>query len=212
MTSKEYTASQAGPITLHVDTQAADVQVVTDPRVTGTWIEMSTPDESGPSVDAIRRAEIRDNGSDVHVKLNEGASGGNVVIGNGRVQINGMTIVNGAVYGGNVVASSGITVRAITEPGSAVQVKTMSGDVVTKNVATVRARTMSGDIDAVGVSRSADLKTMSGDIHVTGDGAGRPVVRAQTMSGDVTGAGVELSGSSMSGRVRNQRLSAADEW
>ena len=220
MTSKQFTTEQTGPITLHIDTQAADVQIVADPRASGTWIELSTPDESGPAVDAIRRAEFRDNGRDVHLKLNEVTGGGNVTINRGQVfghvnsmvQINGMTIVNGVVMNGGGYSSAGITVRAITEPGSDVQVKTMSGDVVTKNVSAVRAQTMSGDIDAIAVSRGASLTTMSGDIHVSGDGTNRPPVKASSMSGDVTGAGVDLDASSMSGRVRQQRLSAADEF
>lgn len=215
MTSVEHTARLTGPITLHINTQAADVQIVADPRVSGTWIELSTPDTDGPAVDAIRRAELQEHGRDVHLKLNEATHHGNgVQFGNGNVQINRM-VIDGVVYSGSgatFVSSGGITVRAITEPGSAVEVKTMSGDVVTKNVSTVRAQTMSGDIDAIAVTSGAALKTMSGDIHVTGDGATRPPVNASTMSGDVTGAGVDLRASSMSGRVRQQRLSAADEW
>jgi DUF4097 and DUF4098 domain-containing protein YvlB len=176
-------------------------------------------------VDAIRRAEFRDQGSDVHLKLNEGDTSsvtvGGVQVGNNNVQVSGMTlgsggvtVVNGVVYGAgrnSFVSSGPITVRAITEPGSAVEVKTMSGDVITKNVATVRAQTMSGDITVTGLGTGASLKSMSGDIRVSGDGRTAPRVTAKTMSGDVTGAGVDLHASSMSGRVRQQRLTAADE-
>ncbi|MCU7724571.1 DUF4097 family beta strand repeat-containing protein [Actinoplanes sp. KI2] len=201
MTTIEHTAHLSGPITLHITTQAADVQIVADPRVSGTWIELSTPDTSGPAVDAIRAAEFRDDGRDVHLKLTEGT---NIVNNLGSVTIgnySSMTVVNGVVIGasGNF-ASSGITVRAITEPGSAVVVKTMSGDVTTKNVGAVRAQTMSGDIKADGLTRDSSLKSMSGDIRVTGDG--RPRVTASTMSGDVTGKAVDLNARSMSGRVR----------
>lgn len=215
MTAVEYTARQTGPITLHINTQAADVQVVADPRASGTWIELSTPDTSGPAVDAIRAADFRDHGRDVHLKLTEGRNGGTVIMGN---VVNGMTIVNGMVIGGTVIGggfvSGGITVRAITEPGSAVEVKTMSGDVITRNVTAVRAQTMSGDIEVDGVAEDSSLKSMSGDIRVTGAalhsgsrevaryGVAGPRVTASTMSGDVTGSGVDLHASSMSGRVR----------
>jgi DUF4097 and DUF4098 domain-containing protein YvlB len=234
MTSVEHTPQQTGPITLHVDTQAADVQVVADPRVTGTWIELSTSDHSGPAVTAIQNARFTDCGSDVYLSVKEPSNGStfrNVQYGNGNVMVNGMTVVNGVVvnngqmYGGQV--SSGITVRAITEPGSTVDVKTMSGDVLAQGVNTLRAETqsgdvtasdvvtvnastMSGDIRADGVQARSSLKSMSGDIDVSGSPSAR--VRASTMSGDVTGSGVDLTGSSMSGRVRQRRATAADEW
>lgn len=198
MTSVQYTARHAGPITLHIDTQAADVRVVADPAVTGTIIEVSTPDTSGPSMDAVRRTEFHDQGHEVHLKLREG-----VDVGAGQV-VTGVTIVNGVIYGAgsNAHVSAGITVRAITEPGSTVVVRTMSGDVVTKGVGFVRARTMSGDIEVTGLHVGAALKTMSGDIRVAGAPGGRAQVTASSMSGDVTGSGVDLHGRSMSGRVR----------
>lgn len=218
MTSIEHTARLTGPITLHITTQAADVQVVADPRVTGTIIELSTKDTDGPAVDAIGRARFRDDGRDVHLTLTEG-QGGTVIRGAqvfGNVTVNGMTMVNGVVIGGGGYVSSGITVRAITEPGSTVVVETMSGDVITRNVSAVRAKTMSGDIEADGVTDDSALKSMSGDIRVTGGtlasgsrdvarhGTSGPRVTASTMSGDVSGYSVDLNASSMSGRVRNR--------
>jgi hypothetical protein len=219
VTSIEHTARLTGPITLHITTQAADVQVVADPRVTGTIIQLSTDDTDGPAVDAVRRARFRDDGRDVHLTLTEGKRGtvirGTQVFGN----VTGMVMVNGRVISGGGYASAGITVRAITEPGSAVVVETMSGDVITRNVGAVRAKTMSGDIEADGVSRDSSLKSMSGDIRVTGGavdpgsdfgrevarrGTAGPRVTASTMSGDVTGYGVDLDASSMSGRVRRR--------
>lgn len=223
MTSIEHTARLTGPITLHITTQAADVQIVADPRVTGTIIELSTDDTDGPAVDAIRRARFRDDGRDVHLTLAEGQGGvtvnqrfTNIPAG---MTVTGVTMVNGVVVGGGGLVSSGITVRAITEPGSAVVVETMSGDVLSRNVGAVRAKTMSGDIEADGISRDSALNSMSGDIRVTGGivdpgsdfgrevarrGAVGPRVTASTMSGDVSGYGVELHASSMSGRVRNR--------
>jgi hypothetical protein len=214
VTSIEHTARQAGPITLHITAQSADVEIVADPRVTGTIIELSTADTEGPAVTAIRNARFRDDGRDVHLTLTEGQ--GSTVIRGAQVfgNVGGMTIVNGVVMGGGGYASSGITVRAITEPGSAVVVETMSGDVVTRNVSAVRAKTMSGDIEADGVTDDSSLKSMSGDIRVTGGavatgsrdvaqrGTTGPRVSASTMSGDVTGRGVDMNASSMSGRVR----------
>lgn len=213
MTSVEHTARQAGPIVLHIHTQAADVQVVADPRASGTIIELATADADGPAVTAIRNARFRDEGRDVHLTLTEGRGGGTVVQNvRGNVVV-GMTMVNGVVIGGGH-ASSGITVRAITEPGSTVVVETMSGDVITRNVTGVRAKTMSGDIEADGVTDDSSLSSMSGDIRVTGGsiatgsrdvarrGSAGPRVTASTMSGDVTGRGVDLQASSMSGRVR----------
>jgi hypothetical protein len=220
MTTVEHTGRQTGPVTLHINTQSADVEVVADPNVSGTWIELSTPDQSGPSVDAIRTADFRDYGNEIHLKLTEGRSGGGVQFGNGNLQFNsfgnvgGMTIVNGVVMGG--VSMGRITVRAIVETGSQVDVHTMSGDVTTKNVTGVRAQTMSGDIEANGITGSSQLKSMSGDIRVTGgavhsgsrdlarSGSAGPHVTASTMSGDVTGDGVDLDASSMSGRVRRR--------
>jgi len=219
MTAVEYTARLTGPITLHINTQAADVQIVADPRASGTWIELSTPDTSGPAVDAIRTAVagIREHGQDLRLKLTEGTNIGNVrgvQVGN---IMGGMTIVNGMVIGGNVIGnvSGGITVRVITEPGSSVEVKTMSGDVITKNVTAVRAQTMSGDIEVDGIAEDSSLKSMSGDIRVAGGavhtgsyavarlGSAGPRVSASTMSGDVIGgAGIDLHASTMSGRVR----------
>lgn len=213
MTTVEFTARHTGPITLYVTTQAADVQVVVDPRARGTWIELSAPDTSGPAVEAIRTAEFRDDGNAVRLKLTEGRGGnvggtvitGNRYFGDMRVGVGGgVTIVNGVVVGGGGYASGGIIVRAITEPGSTVVVKTMSGDVITRNVGTVRAETMSGDIEADGLTAESSLKSMSGDIRAVADGA-RPRVFASTMSGDVTGAGVDLHANSMSGRVRQSR-------
>jgi Putative adhesin len=202
-TTVEYTARHAGPITLYVTTQAADVQIVADPRARGTWIQLSTPDRSGPAVEAIRTAEFRDSGDSVRLKLTEG-SGGTVIRGNNVFQSGGMTIINGVVVGGGGgYASGGITVRAITEPGSTVVVKTMSGDVITKNIGAVRAETMSGDIEADGLTAASSLKSMSGDIRVAAGTGARPRVTASTMSGDVSGDGVvDLHASSMSGRVR----------
>lgn len=203
-TTVEYTARHAGPITLYVTTQAADVQIVADPRARGTWIQLSTPDRSGPAVEAIRTAEFRDSGDSVRLKLTEG-SGGTVIRGGTVFQSVGMTIINGVVVGGGGggYASGGITVRAITEPGSTVVVKTMSGDVITKNIGAVRAETMSGDIEADGLTAASSLKSMSGDIRAAAGTGARPQVTASTMSGDVIGDGaVDLHASSMSGRVR----------
>jgi hypothetical protein len=202
MTSIEHTGRQSGPVTLHIDTQAADIEVVADPRVTGSWIELSTPDSTGPAVDAIRNASFRDNGSDLHLNLREGQNGGGgMVIQSGG----GVTMVNGRIISGNMggfggVSMGRITVRAILEPGSRLVAKTMSGDVVTKGVTSVDAQTMSGDIEADGVSASSRLKSMSGSIRVRGEG--QPLVTASTMSGDVHGSGVDLDASSMSGRIR----------
>lgn len=204
MTSIEHAGRDRGPVTLHIETQAADVQVVSDARISGSLIELSTPDHSGPAVDAIRRARFRDHGNELHLTLREGQTGHNVTIGGnnyGSISTGGgMTIVNGVVIGG--VVSGPITVRAMLEPGSAVVVKTMSGDITTRGVNTVRAQTMSGDIEADGITNTSSLKTMSGDIRVCGEG--RPQVTASSMSGDVTGSGVDLHASSMSGRVRHR--------
>ena len=201
MTSIEHTGRQTGPVTLHIDTQAADIEVVADPRVSGSWIELSTPDSTGLAVDAIRNATFRDNGADLHLNLREGQNGGGGTV----IQSSGMTMVNGRIISGNMGGSSGmsmgrIIVRAILEPGSTVIAKTMSGDVVTKGVHFVRAETMSGDIRAYDVTGDSRLKSMSGDIRVHGSPAAR--VTASTMSVDVSGSGVELNASSMSGRVR----------
>jgi len=242
MTSVEHTAQQTGPIILHIDTRTADVQVVADERVTGTRIQLSTPDESGASVTAIKEASFRERDGEVYLSVKEPDTV--TIIRNGNVQINANGgMVAGVVYGGmhttfsnggmqstvgsDAHVTGGITVRAITEPGSTVDVKTMSGDVIAKNVRVVRAdtqsgdvttdgvgavtaNTMSGDITADGVTAQASLKSMSGDIHVSGSPGA--TARASTMSGNVTGSGVALTGSSMSGRVRQRRATAADEW
>lgn len=204
MTSIEHSGRDRGPVTLHIDTQAADVQVVSDERITGSLIELSTPDQSGLAVDAIRNAEFRDHGNQLYLTLREGQSGGNITIGRNNysnISVGGMTIVNGVVMGGSV--SGPITVRAMLEPGSGLVVKTMSGNIVSRGVTAVRANSMSGDIDVEGVTSASALKTMSGDIRVSGEG--RPQVTASSMSGDVYGDGtVALDGSSMSGRVRNR--------
>lgn len=203
MTTVEHTGRQTGPVTLHIETQAADVEVVSDSRITGSWIELSTPDQSGPAVDAIRAARFDDHGTELHLTLREGQSGG-TVIQSGRNNYSnvsfggGVTIVNGVVMGGGSMGQ--VTVRAMLEPGSALVVKTMSGDVVTKGVHHVRAQTMSGDIRADGVTGDSRLKSMSGDIRVNGQPQAH--VSASTMSGDVYGAGVQLEASTMSGRVR----------
>ncbi|GAA0529393.1 hypothetical protein GCM10010172_07590 [Paractinoplanes ferrugineus] len=210
MTTVEHTGRQRGPVTLHIKTQAADIQVVSDPNVNGSWIELSTPDQSGPAVDAIRRAEFRDHGNEIHVDLREGqnVSGGGVTIGGNNYgiiagNVNGYSsqvIINGRVVSSSGPFSAGpITVRAILEPGSTLVAKTMSGDVTTKGVHFVQAQTMSGDIRADEVTGDSQLKSMSGDIRVQGSPAAH--VTASTMSGDVSGSGVVLSGSSMSGRV-----------
>lgn len=206
MTSVEHTSRQTGPVTLHIDTQAADIEIVADPRVQGSWIELSTTDTTGPAVETIRNAAFRDNGTDLHLTLREGRnSGGDVVIGGsnyGSISVGGgVTVINGVVMGGGM-SMGRITVRAILEPGSRVVAKTMSGDVVTKGVTSVDAQTMSGDIRAESVSASSRFKTMSGDIRVSGEN--RPQVIASSMSGDVTGEGVDLNASSMSGRVRQR--------
>lgn len=204
MTSLEHAGRSRGPVTLYIDTQAADVQVVSDPRITGSLIELSTPDRSGPAVDAIRSAEFRDYGNELHLTLREGQSGGVTIGGNNYSNISfgsGMTIINGVVMGGAVMGP--ITIRAMIEPGSALVVKTMSGDITTRGVTTVRANSMSGSIDVEGITAASKLNTMSGDIRVSGEG--RPQVTASSMSGDVYGDGsVALDGSSMSGRVRNR--------
>lgn len=205
MTSIEHTGRKAGPVTLHVDTMSADVEVVSDPRATGSWIEISTPDASGPAADTVRNATVRDLGDDIHVKLREGQSvgAGSVVIGaNYDVISSGtnVTIVNGRVISGGSASSGPIRVRAILQPGSRLVAKTMSGDVTTKGVASLDASTMSGNIRADEITSPSRLKTMSGDIRVTG--TGRPPVNASSMSGDVTGNGVDMTARSMSGRVR----------
>lgn len=216
MTSVEHTGRQRGPVTLHIDTQAADIQVVADASVSGSWIELSTNDHSGPAVQAIRSADFRDNGSELHLTLREGQHGGGVTIGGnnyGSISTGGgMTIINGVVMGG--VSIGRITVRAILEPGSRLVAKTMSGDVVTKGVAAVSAQTMSGGIQVEGVTDDSRLKSMSGDIRVYGHrpgsaeldrlGGRMPRVSASTMSGDVSGEHVDLDASSMSGRVRRR--------
>jgi hypothetical protein len=211
MTTVEHTGRQTGPVTLHINTQAADVEIVASVSVSGTWIELSTPDASGPSVDAIRSADFRDYGNEIHLKLTEGVSG------NGVTGFSSRTIINGVVIGASgSFAGSAIAVRVIVELGSQVDVHTMSGNVTTKNVSAVRAQTMSGGIDAEGITDSSQLKSMSGSIWVTGGavhvgsrevarfGSAGPRVTASTMSGDVTGEGVDLDASSMSGRVRRR--------
>lgn len=209
MTSVEFTSRQAGPITLHIDTQAADIQAVSNPSITGAWIEVSTDATSGPAAEAVRSADFRDNGNTLRLNLREGQAGGTAIQTGGS-----MVMVNGRVIGGGgSFSSSRITVRAMLEPGSHLVAKTMSGDVETKGVSSVSANTMSGDIEADGVTADSQLKTMSGDIRVYGARpgaqdvarrAGLPRVSASSMSGDVTGDGVDLDGSSMSGRVRQR--------
>lgn len=237
MTSVEYTAKQVGPVVLHVDTTSANVEVVADPRVSGWAIELHTDDENGPAVKAIREAQFRDEGGEVHLKLNEDTSADRTVSYNGDVvfgdmiqvagRVIGRTIVNGQVVsnsGGTF--SSGIRVRAMTEPGSSLDVRTTSGDVAAKGINTLRANTRSGNVTAENikavqaetrsgniaayrVSADSTLTSRSGDIHVTGSRSAH--VEATTRSGDVTGSGVDLSASSRSGRVRQVRP-AADEW
>ncbi|WP_045742290.1 DUF4097 family beta strand repeat-containing protein [Actinoplanes rectilineatus] len=237
MAKVNHTARLTGPVTLNIDTGAADVMVVADPSVTGTWIELSTEDESGPSVDAIREARFYDDGAEVSLKLTEPSVsfstggmtfsniyGGGMIFGNGgTIRVNGQVVTGGTTIGG-----SKILVRAITETGSAVKVETVSGDVMAKNVRVVRAETVSGDvttlgvddvrakttsgnIDAVGVTASSRLKSVSGDIMVSGEPGTR--VTAKTTTGDVSSSGgVDLDASSVSGRVNGQCASTADEW
>lgn len=202
MTSIEHTGRQSGPVTLHIDTQSADIEVVADARVSGSWIELSTDDSTGPAVDAIRRADFRDKGDHLRLTLREGQNGGGSVVIQSGMNVTGVTMVNGRIISGGYgsVSAGRITVRAILEPGSTLIAKTMSGDVVTKGVHFVRAETMSGDIRADGVTGDSRLKSMSGDIRVQGSPAAH--VTASTMSGDVSGSGVNLNASSMSGRVR----------
>lgn len=87
-------------------------------------------------------------------------------------------------------------------------ITTTSGDVVIGGALTVGVTSVSGDVDVRGLSGSAVLATVSGDIaaHAVADSA----VSARTVSGDITvtnepGVTVKSRTRTVSGRVRDRR-------
>ena len=229
--NKTHTGTHTGPITLNVRLTAGQIRVVAEDRARAE-IVVSTPDSSGPSVEAVTNTRISDLGDTIEVDVPDNGGGGvTIQSGGGVTMVNsgsGMFIA-GNVVGGSIISSgrdtfingqrvtgggavhiggSGISVEARVPRGSSVRANTTAADItVTGEARAVNAGTMSGDVEIAALSAEARIKTMSGDIEVTADPASAALVpvRASSMSGDITARGrVDLDGRSMSGRVRNR--------
>lgn len=90
-------------------------------------------------------------------------------------------------------------------PFGQLQASSQSGDVTAEDTGPVSASTMSGDVNLNGARGTVTASAMSGDVRV--HALESVMVNASTMSGDVRvtaapGARPQVSGRSMSGRVR----------
>ena len=230
--------TRLGPVHLDLTVSSGTVEIIVgdvDTAVVQLWPEQPG-DET--ALDLIDRAEFTSHANEFAVRLPKIAGGsttiirnghsvsintgtvsvGNVVIGN----VNGVTVVNGQVIGGNgtTVITSGGGVRTVARlpRGSSLTIDAGAADVTTRGhlesirfvgsssnlnadtAGRVRARTQSGDID-VHAMNNGMLKSMSGDITIDGLAEAASI---STMSGDIrviAGTGAEVDADAMSGNV-----------
>jgi len=226
--NKTHTGTHTGPITLNVRLTAGQIRVVAEDRARAE-IVVSTPDSSGPSVEAVTNTRISDLGDTIEVDVPDNGGGGvTIQSGGGVTMVNsgsGMFIA-GNVVGGSIISSgrdtfingqrvtgggavhiggSGISVEARVPRGSSVRANTTAADItVTGEARAVNAGTMSGDV-YVSQVQVADVRTMSGDVEIAALSA---EARIKTMSGDIevtadpaSAALVQVRASSMSGDI-----------
>lgn len=219
MTSRHFTTDLTGPIVLNASILGIGGHIAVDAseKCTRASITVRTDDESGPAADAVRSADIgeeggylvarvtgEDNGSGItqSVFTRNGRTtviqSGNVVTGN----VTGMTIINGQVItGGNsaVQQISPVEITVTVPVGSSVIGQSDSAAVSTSGeLSQVSANTQSGLVE-VEKARTVRAKTMSGRVDV----GLVEQLHAETMSGrieagDVRGA-AQLN--TMSGRI-----------
>lgn len=230
--------TRPGPVHLDLTISCGTVEVVVDD--VDTAVVQLWPEQPGDetALDLIARAEFSSHANEFAVRLPKSAGGSTTIVRNGHTvsintgsvsvgnvvigSVNGVTVVNGQVIGGNgttvITAGGGIRTVARIPRGSSLTIDAgaasvttrghlqsirfagSSGDLSADSADRVHARTQSGDID-VRVMNNGMLKSMSGDITIEGLAEAASI---STMSGDirvVAGSGAEVDADAMSGNV-----------
>ncbi|MET9819583.1 DUF4097 family beta strand repeat-containing protein [Streptomyces sp. NPDC006355] len=201
-------ARYTGSVFATITAPTATVRVKVDATAPVARVRISTPeDATSPAAEAVRNARVEQHGQDLTVSVPEFAARPVQAATGGPVQYvssRGMVIVNGVVQSSGPVQASGggVEVHVTLPAGSAVNVRTVSGEVRVLGVAAyahvetvsgsvavaeaarVTAVTVSGGIRAGVVTDRLDAESTSGDVRVT-DHAGRSC-RIRTVSGKVT--------------------------
>jgi hypothetical protein len=219
VTNRHFTTDLNGPIVLNASILGIGGYITVDAneKCTHATITVRTNDEKGPAAEAVRNADLGQEGGYLVARVTgeDHGSGvtqsvftrggrttviqsGNVVRGN----VTGMTIINGKVItGGNssTVEVSPVEITVTVPVGSSLIAHADSADVSTTGpMAQVAADTQSGRVD-VDHAQTARAKTMSGRVDVG-------VVEqldAHTMSGRIEVRSLRGSAqlNTMSGRI-----------
>jgi hypothetical protein len=200
-TTRSITAERPGRIALDLYLPAGRINVTVDPECRRAVLVLSTPDETGPSADAVNDAYLDHTGQTLtvgvpnlpdttttvthtgHVRIvsmNATANHGSTVIqSGGDVWVNGRRVTGGTAPAGpsEVVAAARLPI------GSCLTARTRSGEVITRGALVLaEVTTVSGDIDLDTVT-SAQAHSVSGSIEVAGLAG---TAELESTSGDIT--------------------------
>lgn len=173
-----------------------------------TTVELEALRDDDATREAIERATVELNGSEVLVEIGTGGKGfgvGPAWISFGRTPQVGVRIR--CPEGADLDCTTASADVAAQGRLGEVEVKTASGDVVVEHVAGLRVHSASGDVRAGTVEGEARIQTVSGDVRL--GSVGGPA-NATLVSGDlaIDEAQSDLSGKTVSG---DQRIGAIRE-
>ncbi|MFI8454200.1 DUF4097 family beta strand repeat-containing protein [Kitasatospora sp. NPDC085464] len=207
-TTRTFLATHAQQLAMVMPT--GHIRVSIDPAATAITVLLSTPDDDGPSADAVRRSRSWEDHNRLSIDVpapDNGFThiGGNTVyqsFGTVTGNVTGITIVNGRVIVGGQQPTSAIT-ATITLPPTALGValqsvsadltvtghlpvlafSSTSGDVRVQSVNVLSATTVSGDVVAERTGGDVEIRSTSGDVRI-GVHEGH-IADIRTVSGDV---------------------------
>lgn len=220
MTHRPFTTDLTGPIVLNASILGIGGQITVDAndQCTHATITIRTNDESGPAAEAVRNADLgqeggylvarvtgEDHGSGITQSVFTHNGQTTVIQSGGTIHgnVTGMTIVNGKVVTGGGTGSSVVVSPVevtVTLPiGSSLITQSDSAGLVTTGPLTqISHHTQSGFMD-VELAETVRAKTMSGRVEI--DAAAQ--VDAETMSGRIAARAVngDAKLNTMSGRI-----------
>ncbi|GGY70945.1 hypothetical protein GCM10010363_60070 [Streptomyces omiyaensis] len=218
MTTREFTAETAGPVTIDATLtgHGGIVTVRAERNCERATLTIRTADEEGEAADAVRAASIRQSGTTLYASVQGKGGGTTIITGGGRSVVQsvvsnnrGSTIqIGGSVIGGNFVGVSGgnvvgdVVINGVRFTGGTTIIQGSSPIEITAIVpegSSVIGGTQSADIVAEGALLNVSGNTQSGSVragHVS-------KVAASTQSGDVrVEKAAFIDAKTMSGDIR----------
>lgn len=206
MTHRHFTTDLTGPIVLNASILGIGGYITVDAneKCTHASITVRTNDESGPSAEAVRSADLGQEGGYLVARVTGEDHGSGIT--QSVFTRNGQTTViqNGNVVRGNVTGMTIINGKVITGGNSStVDVSPVEITVTLPVRSSLIARSDSADVSTTGSMAQVAADTQSGSVDV--DHA--QTVRAKTMSGRVeVGVVEQLDAKTMSGRIEARVL------